>query len=170
MRLTLLLRHYNYMVKPSDLENNANYHLFKKGTTPILLLFRYLVVYSCPFPPPSPKELNRCGRTQRTQRWGTCVSISADILTSIILQGWQMDHTDKEKPSTMWPTLGKFGTQLNIHQKKGHNKFSCSSWRLPQPIIGLGDDRRDNRGHWRNCWSCSIKVSLRDYTCHHMFL
>jgi len=78
----------------------------------------YLVVYSCPL---SPKELNRCGRTQRTQRWGTCVSISADILTSIILQGWQMDHTDKEKPSTMWPTLGKFGTQLNIHQKKGHN-------------------------------------------------
>jgi len=28
-------RHYNYMVKPSDLENNANYHLFKKGVKPL---------------------------------------------------------------------------------------------------------------------------------------
>jgi len=30
-----------------------------------------------------------------------------------------MDHTDKEKPSTMRPTLGKFGTQLNTPKEGG---------------------------------------------------
>eukprot|EP01087_Luapelamoeba_hula_P007188 TRINITY_DN1746_c0_g1_i1.p1 TRINITY_DN1746_c0_g1~~TRINITY_DN1746_c0_g1_i1.p1 ORF type:complete len:211 (-),score=23.77 TRINITY_DN1746_c0_g1_i1:231-863(-) len=28
-------RHYNYMVKPSLLENNSNYHFFKKGVKPM---------------------------------------------------------------------------------------------------------------------------------------
>jgi len=28
-------RHYNYMAKPSQLDNNANYHLFKKGVKPL---------------------------------------------------------------------------------------------------------------------------------------
>lgn len=28
-------RHYNYMAKPSQLDNNANYHLFKKGIKPL---------------------------------------------------------------------------------------------------------------------------------------
>ena len=41
------------------------------------------------------------------------------ILTSYNFAGWQMDHTDKEKPSTMRPTLGKFGTQLNTPKEGG---------------------------------------------------